>query len=517
MKNFRLPRLLSSDRKTRGLSVCLLLAVAHLISAKELGNGNEEWISLFDGKTLSGWKANENRATFSVRDGMIIADGPQSHLFYVGPVADHDFTDFEFRADVIPMYIGMPKADSGIFFHTEFQEKGLPEKGYEVQINNTHPAAYGYRELSQTGGLFAVRNLYAPCVNDKEWFSVHIIVKGRQIQVKINEKLVVDYIEPDGPVRTARTAGKTLSHGTFALQALALDKVGGSRVYFKNIYVKPLPHTGRPQDNRSKREIEFQKRVTSYHAAGIPLIDYHVHLKGGLTLEEALQKSRQVGITYGIAENCGLGFRVTDDEGLKQFLKKLQGQPVFKAMQAEGREWVDMFSPELIAQFDYVFTDALTFRDNKDRRTRLWIKDEVHVDNKQKFMDMYVDKIVTILNTEPIDIFVNPTFLPAVIAQEYDELWTKDRMEKIIQAAVKNNVAIEINATFRIPSAKFIKLAKQDGAKFAFGTNNGGKELGRLEYCLEMIDECGLTKNDIFVPKPYGKRAIQTRRLSKAR
>jgi len=326
---------------------------------------------------------------------------------------------------------------------------------------------------------------------------MHIIVRGRRIQIKVNGKPVVDYIEPDKPVRPKARAGRTLSHGTFALQGH--DKK--SKVYFKNIYVKALPGTGRPKDMRPREKIEFQKRITGYHATAIPLIDYHVHLKGGLTLEEALEQSRRVGITYGIAENCGLGFKVTDDEGLKQFLEKLQGQPVFKGMQAEGREWVNLFSPELIAQFDYVFTDALTFVDKKGRRTRLWIKEEVHVDDKQEFMDMYVDKIVTILNNEPIDIFVNPTFLPAVIAEEYDELWTKERMAKVIQAAVKNDVAIEINARFRIPNVKFIKLAKQAGAKFAFGTNNGGKELGRLEYCLEMIDECGLAKNDIFIPK----------------
>jgi hypothetical protein len=412
----------------------------------------------------------------------------------------------------------MPKANSGIFFHTEYQDVGLLQKGYEVQISNTYPGRRGGRELRKTGSLYAVRDVFASSVKDKEWFTVHIAVKGRQIQVKINEKLVVDYTEPDAPVRTTTRTGRNLSHGTFALQAFALREVdGASRVYFRNIYVKPLPRASRPRDLRPQKEIEFQKRITSYHAADVPLIDYHVHLKGGLTLEQALQKSREVGITYGIAENCGLGFRVTNDEGLKQFLEKMEGRPVFRAMQAEGREWVEMFSPELIARFDYVFTDAMTFTDKQGRRTRLWMKNEVHIDDKQDFMDMYVDKIVTILDNEPIDIYVNPTFLPAVIAEEYDRLWTDERMEKVIKAAVKNDVAIEINARYQIPSVKFIRLAKSAGAKFAFGTNNGGKELGHLEYCLKMIDECGLTRNDMFVPKPYGKKPVQTKGLPKAR
>ena len=39
------------------------------------------------------------------------------------------------------------------------------------------------------------------------------------------------------------------------------------------------------------------------------MVDYHVHLKEGLTLEQALAKSRRDGIEYGIAVNCGKGFR----------------------------------------------------------------------------------------------------------------------------------------------------------------------------------------------------------------
>jgi histidinol phosphatase-like PHP family hydrolase len=116
-------------------------------------------------------------------------------------------------------------------------------------------------------------------------------------------------------------------------------------------------------------------------------------------------------------------------------------------------------------------------------------------------MDMLVDKIVTIMNDEPIDIYVNPTFLPRVIAKEYDALWTRKRMEKVIRAAVANNVAIEINSRYKLPSPAFIKLAKKMGAKFAFGTNNGGAELGTCEYARKMVKECNLKKKDMFVPE----------------
>src|SRR4030042_6432196 len=114
-----------------------------------------------------------------------------------------------------------------------------------------------------------------------------------------------------------------------------------------------------------------------------PLVDYHVHLKGGLTLDEAIEISKKNGVKFGIAQNCGLGFPVTDDEGARRFIKELRNKPVYIGMQAEGREWLKLFSKEVIAELDYVLTDALTFTDNNDRRTRLWMKDEVHIADKQ--------------------------------------------------------------------------------------------------------------------------------------
>ena len=486
------------------LSLFVLLTITHLSPAIASGTADAEWPSLFDGKTLNGWKAGGKSGTFSVRDGMIVADGPRSHLFYAGPVEKHDFTNFELKADVK----AMPKANSGIYFHTEYQQAGFPAKGYEVQINNTYPGTEGYRELRKTGSLYGVRDVFALCARDEAWFTVHIIVEGRRIRISIDGRLLVVYIEPNDPVRAGPSAGRKLSHGTFALQGFG----EGSVVYFRNISVKPLPAGGRGKDSRSAEQIEYEKRISAFHAADMPLIDYHIHLKGGLTLEQALGKSREAGITYAIAENCGLGFPVTNDEQLRRSFDRLEGRPVLKAMQAEGREWVNMFSPELIAKFDYVFSDALTFHDKQGRRTRLWMANEVHIDDEQEFMDMYVGKIVKILEDEPIDIFVNPTFLPAVIAERYDKLWTRQRMQKVAQAAVKNGVAIEINARYRIPSVKFIKLAKQAGAKFAFGTNNGGRELGYLEHSLDVAEQCGLTKSDMFVPKPYGRKPIQTKK-----
>src|SRR5215471_14229312 len=100
------------------------------------------WISLFDGKSLEGWKASDEEGTFSVQDGMIVVHGPRSHLYYVGNVGNHDFKNFEFKAEVMTT----PGSNSGIYFHTAYQDKGWPDKGFEVQVNNSHT------DWKRTGG-----------------------------------------------------------------------------------------------------------------------------------------------------------------------------------------------------------------------------------------------------------------------------------------------------------------------------------------------------------------------------
>jgi hypothetical protein len=241
-------------------------------------------------------------------------------------------------------------------------------------------------------------------------------------------------------------------------------------------------------------------------------VDYHVHLKG-LTLEQALAKSRRDGIAYGIAINCGKGFPTGDDNALRDFVDSMRGQPVFVAMQAEGREWTDMVSRRAAALVDYIFTDSMTWTDNRGKRMRLWIPEEVGtIADPQEFMDTLVERTAGILDREPVDIYVNPTFLPDVLAPDYEKLWTDSRRKKVIDAAVRNSVAIELNDRYKLPSASFVKMAKAAGCKFTFGTNNAtANDLGRCEYGLRMVDECRLQWQDFFVPEAWGPKAIARR------
>jgi hypothetical protein len=251
---------------------------------------------------------------------------------------------------------------------------------------------------------------------------------------------------------------------------------------------------------RQETQNPVVERIAELKKAGYKIVDYHGHLKGGLTMEDLLAHSKKTGIDYGVAFNAGVGFPITDDSTLLANYEQYKSYPVYLAMQAEGREWVDMFLKENIATFDYVFTDAMTWTDSKGRRMRLWIPEEVFVEDKDDFMDQLVDKIVGVMTNEPIDLYVNSTYLPDILQPDYDALWTDERMDKVIDAAVANNIAIEINARYKIPSATFIKKAKAAGVKFSMGTNNTDKNLGTLDYAIQMIDQCGLEPRDFFKP-----------------
>ena len=115
-----------------------------------------------------------------------------------------------------------PGSNSGIYFHTVYQESGWPSKGHEVQVNNSHT------DWRRTGSLYAIQDVKDVYVRDNVWFTEHITVRGKHIVIQINDRTVVDYTDTEGKIQPP--------DGTFALQG----HDPGSTVHFKNIMVKAL-------------------------------------------------------------------------------------------------------------------------------------------------------------------------------------------------------------------------------------------------------------------------------------
>lgn len=196
------------------------------LSAAET-NDETGFIALFDGKSLDGWRASEHKDSCKFEDGVIVlGGGERSHVFYDGPVSDHDFKNFQLRLEVMTE----PKSNSGVYFHTEYQETDWPSKGYEAQVNNSH------EDPRRTGSLYAVVDKEETPVKDGEWFDYEITVQGKQITLKVNGETIVDYTEPQDPPQPDPTRDRRLTHGTIALQA----HDPGSIVRYRNIRIKPL-------------------------------------------------------------------------------------------------------------------------------------------------------------------------------------------------------------------------------------------------------------------------------------
>ena len=394
-----------------------------------------------------------------------------------------------------------PGAEGRLSFHA-VSAGNDSANGYSVMINN---ADYRQGNPQKTGSLSFIRNNYVRTASDHKWFNLKVEVRSNHVRVFVDEKIVSEYIQPDNPFRTEGLGGMILGKGRIILQKsndAGQMLVGAIRM---EAFEENLPAvTDTVFINDSTGEM-----LTRMNQLGFPVIDYHGHLKGGLTVDQICQHGRTFGYNYGIAPNCGLNFPVTNDSSLLAYYNEMAAEPLFKAMQCEGREWITLFTPEIISKYDYIFTDAMTWTDHKGRRMRLWIPEETFVEDEQKFMEMLVGKIEAMLSQEPVDIYVNPTYLPEVIAAGYDRLWTPERMDRVIKVLVENDVALEINARFKIPSIAFVKRARAAGVKFTLGTNNAGNtDLGRLEYSLKVIEEAGITAEDMFIPRPAGDKKI---------
>ncbi len=197
---------------------------------------DHDWVDLWDGASFEGWKlSTENPGSFKIEDGAIVAQGPRAHLFYAGEVGGGNFRNFELKVDVL----AKNNSNGGIYFHTAYQETGWPDKGFEVQVNNTFN-----RDPRKTGGLYGVLDNLVPPAKDDEWFTEHIVVRGNSVKIYVNDDLITNWVQPedwDGlrPLSDGRGQNfplRKLDSGTFALQG----HDPGSVVMYKNIRVKVL-------------------------------------------------------------------------------------------------------------------------------------------------------------------------------------------------------------------------------------------------------------------------------------
>ena len=229
-------------------ALCTLLALTSLIAAPAL-KAEDGWTSMFNGKDLTGWKSNDEvPGVFTVENGELKVSGGRAHLFYMGDDGKAKFKNFELKAKV-KTTVG---SNSGFYFHTEYQDKNWPDKGFECQVNSTHT------DPKKTGSLYGVVNILAlqpgqaepqggthikvdkAPSTDGEWFDYHITVKDKTITLQVNGKTTVEWNQPEGfdPAKDLKNMpGRKLGEGTFAIQGHDPK----STTFYKDLFVKALP------------------------------------------------------------------------------------------------------------------------------------------------------------------------------------------------------------------------------------------------------------------------------------
>ena len=240
-------------------------------------------------------------------------------------------------------------------------------------------------------------------------------------------------------------------------------------------------------------EVECAKR-------GITIVDYHVHIRGGMTPELAAEREKAWIVRSSAMDNHGREWDTKNDSQLLKFAEKAKSasgrMPV--GIQVNDRDWFRQISPSTREKFDFILADTMIMGKRADGRdNRLWQSQTI--DDPEKWMKEYFAHNMRILD-EPISILANPTYLPMELADRYDSLWTDERMRKLIEKAVKKGVALEIQAGSPYPRPRFLLMAKQMGAKFSFGTNNFDSKPKDLSRWLEAITWLDLQVSDIWTP-----------------
>ena len=242
------------------------------------------------------------------------------------------------------------------------------------------------------------------------------------------------------------------------------------------------------------------EQVARLQAKGIPLTDYHIHIRGGMSPEKALDWARKTGIRSGVLENHGRGWPLSDNAKLKAFIEDVQRFPeLLIGIQINDRDWFKTIEPALREKLDFILADTMIMDGQK-----LWLEKAYEIADENAWLERYFRHCMTVVN-EPITILANPTYLPDKVKHRYDDFWSEERMSILIDVAVKNNVALEIQAGTNFPNKKFIEIALKKGAKISIGRNNADDKPNELKRSLDWLEELNVKAENVLELKKSQK------------
>lgn len=259
------------------------------------------------------------------------------------------------------------------------------------------------------------------------------------------------------------------------------------------------------QEKNTKEENwkdDLWKDVKPTTQADFPLHDLHIHASATLSYEDIARKAKEHQFAY-----CGIMFNGTrpvqaTDESVQKFMDDTASLGCFRGIQNMKLGWTKNLSESAYKQFDFYFMDPQMIPNGNSYGDTLEVwEHDCYVPDLDKFMETNMKHYQTVLeNPEPLDIFGWPLYLPPCVARFYDKVWTKERLEAIVDMIVKRKVAVEINDLAQTPHEEFILLCKRAGLKFVFGSDTRDYRAFRLDFCKRIASKCGLTESDFWKP-----------------
>ena len=265
------------------------------------------------------------------------------------------------------------------------------------------------------------------------------------------------------------------------------------------------------------RPLAAMAQTATPSGLGFPIEDYHVHLNA-MTIDQVAAISKETGVKYGVIEHCGTKENeypivLSTDKDLQDWIARLQGKGVYIGVQAEWIDWPGCFSKEVFSQLDYVLTDSWTVRDANGKRIKAFSREYDPGNDAEAFMKWYVEWIIEILETTPLDIWSHPMWVTRKFSPQLEQMWTEERMRRVVATLKNTNTAVEIDSSVRLPTMPFLKLAKAEGIKFCFGASSQGARINPVDWSIATAKELGLTRQDMFQPAPRGRKPIQVRKI----
>jgi len=215
-----------------------LLLTALALSATAAA-ADDDFVLLFDGKTLKGWIQRNGTATYRVEDGAIVGktakNSPNSFLCTEKAYCDFDLV-FEVQVD--------PGLNSGVQVRSRSSKDYNNERVHGPQVEiETAPgeSGYIYGEATGRGWVSPNQNIKDAYKND-QWNEYRILAVGPRMQTWINGRPVEDLTDKDWS-----------QCGFIGLQVHGVGDRGPFEVRWRNIKIKDLA----PDKTEKAQDVQF--------------------------------------------------------------------------------------------------------------------------------------------------------------------------------------------------------------------------------------------------------------------